>query len=92
MLFRSLYNYNVVYSNGNRVSGSRTEPSGNGNALAYQAKLGINYLTSKKTAVFLTGNYFHINRINLGGGTIYEGFNIFGAKAGFLYRFAKNAQ
>ena len=87
-----LYNYDVVYSNGNRVIGSRTEPGGNGNALAYQAKLGINFLISKKTAVFLTGNYFHINRINLGGGTIYEGFNIFGAKAGFLYRFAKSAQ
>lgn len=81
-----LYNYDIVYSNGNRVVGSRTEPGGNGNALSYQAKLGINYLISKKTSVLLTGNYFHINRIDLGGGTVYEDFNIFGAKVGFIYR------
>lgn len=87
-----LYNYDVVYSNGNRVIGSRNEPGGMGNALAYQAKIGINYLISKKTAVFLGGNYFHINRIDLGGGTIYEGFNIFGAKVGLMYRFAKKNQ
>ncbi|MBC6365230.1 outer membrane protein [Algoriphagus sp. AK58] len=85
-----LYDYDIVYSNGNRVVGSRTEPGGIGNALAYQTKLGINYMISKKTSVLLTGNYFHINRINLGGGTVYEGFNVFGAKVGFIYRFSKN--
>ena len=86
-----IYNYDIVYSNGNRVIGSRTEPEASGNALVYQAKLGINYLLSKKTAVFFTGNYCHINKVDIGGGTIYEDFNIFGIKVGVVYRFAKNA-
>ena len=80
------YDYDVVYSTGTRVVGSRTEPGGNGNALAYQAKLGLQYLISGATAVFLTGQYFHLNRIDLGGGTIYEEFQIFGARAGVVYR------
>ena len=87
-----LYNYDVVYSNGNRVVGSRTEPGGMGNAPAFKTKLGINYLASKKIAVFVASNYLHINRIDIGGGTIYEKFNVFGAKVGFIYQFAKNAQ
>ncbi|MFM1782349.1 MAG: hypothetical protein RIS14_102 [Pseudomonadota bacterium] len=80
------YDYDVVYSTGTRAIGSRIEPGGNNNALAYQAKLGLQYLISETTAVFLTGNYFHINRIDLGGGTIYEEFEIFGARAGVVYR------
>lgn len=87
-----LYNYEVVYSNGNQVVGSRTEPAGMGNAPAFKTKLGINYLVSKKIAVFVASNYLHINRIDIGGGTIYEKFNVFGAKVGLIYQFSKNAQ
>lgn len=84
------YDYDVVYSNGTRAVGSRTEPGGNGEALAYQVKLGLNYLITEATAAFLTGSYYHMNRIDLGGGTIYEGFNIVGVRAGLVYRFATN--
>jgi opacity protein-like surface antigen len=84
------YNYDVTYSNGSRVIGNRTEPGGNGNAVAYQAKLGLTYLASKKTAVFFTGDYLRINKVNIEGGTIYKGMDVFGVKAGLLFRITKN--
>jgi opacity protein-like surface antigen len=84
-----IYNFNVVYSNGDRAVGTRTETGGIGNSFVYQAKIGIDYLLSNKTALFLYGKYYRINSVDLGGGTVYEGFNIYGAKVGFIYRFAK---
>jgi opacity protein-like surface antigen len=78
------YDYTVVYSNGTSVSGTRTEPGGKGNTFAYQGKIGVNYLLSKRSALYLSANYFNITRTDLGGGTIYEGFNITSIKAGLL--------
>lgn len=83
------YSYDITYSNGNRVIGNRTEPGGNGNAFAYQTKLGLTYLASKKMAFFFNGDYVRINKVVVEGGTTYKGIDLFGVKAGLLFRIAK---
>jgi opacity protein-like surface antigen len=84
------YNYDVtILSNGARQTGSDTISGGNGNALGYQAKIGVSYIVSKSTDLFVEGNYQGNTSVDIGTGTILGSFNSFGVKGGFRYRFGK---
>ena len=84
-----VYNYNVTLGSGGQAVGSKTVPGGNAGAFGYQAKLGISYLATKNTDLFIEGNYFGNTSVNLGSGTSFGSFNSYGVKAGFRYRFGK---
>jgi opacity protein-like surface antigen len=64
-------------------------PGGSGGAFGYQAKIGLSYLASRSTDLFVEGNYFGNTSVDLGNGTTFGSFNSFGVKAGFRYRFGK---
>jgi opacity protein-like surface antigen len=85
----SVYNFNVALGTGGRSIGTSTVPGGSGSAFGYQAKIGLSYLTSNSTDLFVEGNYFGNTSVDLGTGTTFGSFNSFGAKAGFRYRFAR---
>ena len=85
-----VYNYNVALGSGRRAIGASTVPGGSGSAFGYQAKIGLSYLASRSTDLFVEGNYFGNTSVDLGnGGTTFGSFNSFGVKAGFRYRFGK---
>jgi len=84
------YNYDVtIRSNGARQTGSDTISGGSGNAFGYQAKIGVTYLLSKSTDLFVEGNYQGNTSVDLGTGTTLGSFNSFGVKGGFRYRFGR---
>jgi opacity protein-like surface antigen len=85
----SVYNYNVALGSGGRSIGASTVSGGSGSAFGYQAKIGLSYLASSNTDLFVEGNYFGNTSVDLGSGTTFGSFNSFGAKAGFRYRFGK---
>ena len=84
-----VYNYNVALGSGGRSIGTSTVPGGSGSAFGYQAKIGLSYLASQSTDLFVEGNYFGNTSVDLGTGTTLGSFNSFGVKAGFRYRFGK---
>ena len=85
----STYNYNVALGSGGRSIGTSTVPSGSDSAFGYQAKIGLSYLASNSTDLFVEGNYLGNTSVDLGTGTEFGSFNSFGVKAGFRYRFGK---
>jgi hypothetical protein len=85
----SVYNYNVALGSGGRSIGASTVPGGSGSAFGYQAKIGLSYLASSSTDLFVEGNYLGNTSVDLGTGTTFGSFNSFGVKAGFRYRFGK---
>jgi opacity protein-like surface antigen len=85
----AIYNYNVALSSGGRGIGVSTVPGGSASAFGYQAKIGLSYIASKNTDVFVEGNYLGNTNVNLGSGVTFGSFNSFGVKAGFRYRFGR---
>jgi len=85
----TVYNYNVALGSGGRSIGTSTVPGGSGSAFGYQAKIGMSYLASRSTDLFVEGNYLGNTSVDLGTGTSFGSFNSFGVKAGFRYRFGK---
>ena len=84
-----VYNYDVVLGSGARATGSDTVSGGSGSAFGYQAKIGLSYLASNSTDIFVEGSYFGNTSVDLGTGTTLSGFSGFGVNAGFRYRFGK---
>ena len=65
----------------------RAEASGgNASAFGYQAKLGISYLASRSTDLYLEGTYQGNTSVTIGGAEI-GALNQFGVRAGLRYRF-----
>jgi opacity protein-like surface antigen len=84
-----VYNYDVALGSGGRAVGSKTVPGGNSGALGYQAKIGVSYIATKSTDLYLEANYLGNTSVDLGSGTSFGSFNSYGVKAGFRYRFGK---
>jgi hypothetical protein len=84
-----VYNYNVALSSGGRSVGVSSVPGGAGNTFGYQAKIGISYIASQSTDLFVEGDYQGNTSANFGTGTTFGSFNSFGVKAGFRYRIGK---
>ena len=85
----AVYNYNVALGSGGRGIGTSVVPGGSGSAFGYQAKIGLSYLASRSTDLFVEGNYFGNTTVDLGSGTTFGSFNSFGVKAGFRCRLGK---
>ncbi|MCX5940162.1 MAG: outer membrane beta-barrel protein [Cyanobium sp. LacPavin_0818_WC50_MAG_67_9] len=84
-----VYNYDVALGSGGRAAGSKTVPGGNAGALGYQAKIGVSYIATKSTDLYVEANYLGNTSVDLGSGTSFGSFNSYGLKAGFRYRFGK---
>ena len=65
-----------------------TAAGGSASALGYQAKVGVSYLASKTTDVFLEGTYQGNTSVTIGNASI-GALNDFGVRAGLRYRFGK---
>jgi opacity protein-like surface antigen len=61
-------------------------PGGSGNAFGYQAKLGVSYLTSKRSDLFVEGIYQGNTSVTINNTSI-GALNDFGVRAGVRYRF-----
>jgi len=79
--------YNVTAAGVNNT-GVVNAQGGSASALGYQAKIGVSYLASKNTDVYLEGVYMGNTPVTIRGVNI-GGLNDFGLKAGFRYRFGK---
>jgi len=84
-----VYNYDVALGSGGQAVGSKTVPGGNSGALGYQAKIGVSYIATKSTDLYVEANYLGNTSVDLGSGTSFGSFNSYGVKAGFRYRFGK---
>ena len=71
--------------------GSNKVDGGTAPALGYQAKIGLSYLASKSTDVYVEGVYLGNTAVNIGGNDPQSigALNTFGIKGGLRYRFGK---